>query len=393
MKLKLLGGILVVFTQGNLQAQDTIRVVEIIKVVEKVQEEKPKPEYPKLKLGGVFQGRYLANFKKDVDINGLQHSDGKSVDNSFDIKRMRVSLNAKISENLELTTLINLADFKNDPKTRVLENAFAKYTVNKYLQVQAGQFRPAFGIEDSSSVDIIKSIDFSNAYYLMGSNGWQSFQIGVALSGETNLGNVPFNYALSITNGNGKNTTDNNNGKHYSGRFSFDLDPKNNLRVGLSTGIGDEEHKSVYALGLDFVYKYQLAPKWSLDFQAEGFQANNSVMYFSELAKLTDPEMANLRMNDFVLKGFYVLPNLRYEVGRKHFQALEFSMRYEYLDASTKFDSNPRQTWIPMMSIEFLKNYNARLQVGMQFDNYKKNIPNTKNYDSSLGFVQLQCRL
>ena len=163
-----------------------------------VETKKKEETFPKLKLGGVFQARYLANFKENVDINGLQHSDGKAVTNSFEIKRMRVSLAARISENLELNTLINLADFKNDPKTRVLENAFARYTVNQYLQIQAGQFRPQFGIEDSHAVDIIKSIDWSNAYYLMGSNGWQSFQIGVSAGGAVNLGKIPFQYSISL---------------------------------------------------------------------------------------------------------------------------------------------------------------------------------------------------
>jgi len=362
-------------------------------VITEVVEVKKAEAYPKFKLGGVFQARYLANFKENVDINGLNHSDGSGVSNSFEIKRMRVALNAQISENLELVTLVNLADFKSDPKTRVLENAFAKYTVNPYLQLQVGQFRPAFGIEDSHAVDIIKSIDWSNAYSLMGSNGWQSFQIGVAASGKVNLNKIPLYYSFAITNGNGKNTTDNDDGKHYSGRLSFDLNPKNDFKVGISSGIGDERKHSIYALGLDLTYKFNLAEKWSLDFQAEGFQANNHVLYFNDLANLEPTDPVNFHMNDYILRGFYVLPNLRYEIGKQRFQALEFSFRYEYLDASTKINSNPRQTWIPMLSLEFLKNYGARLQVGMQIDNYKKNISNTKMYNSNLAFVQFQCRL
>lgn len=382
--------ILTLLITSGLHAQEP--VFEEIEV-NVVQEKKKEEHFPKLKLGGVFQARYLANFKENVDINGLQHSDGKAVSNSFEIKRMRVSLAARISENLELNTLINLADFKNDPKTRVLENAFAKYTVNKYLQIQAGQFRPQFGIEDSHAVDIIKSIDWSNAYYLMGSNGWQSFQIGVSAGGEVNLGQVPFQYSVAITNGNGKNTSDNNNGKHYTGRFSFDLDKKKNLAVGLSGGIGEEFEKTVYAYGFDFTYKVDLAKNWSIDFRAEGYQATNHALYATEFGKLDEIAAAQLNIHDYVMNGFYVLPNLRYEIGNPRFRAIELSLRYEYLDASSKVDSNPRQTWTPMLSLEFLKNYGARLQIGMQFDNYKTNIANTKNYNSSLGFVQFQCRL
>lgn len=390
MKFRTQIGIVTLFITSLLHAQEP--VFEEIEV--NVIETKKKDEhFPKLKLGGVFQARYLANFKENVDINGLQHADGKAVTNSFEIKRMRVSLAARLSENLELNTLINLADFKNDPKTRVLENAFAKYTVNKYLQIQAGQFRPQFGIEDSHAVDIIKSIDWSNAYYLMGSNGWQSFQIGVSAAGEVDLGKIPMQYAVAITNGNGKNTSDNNNGKHYSGRLSFNLDKKKDFAIGFSGGIGEENLQNVYAYGFDFIYKIDLAKDWSIDFRAEGYQATNHVLYATEIAKLNEVEAAKVNIHDYNLNGFYVLPNLRYEIGNPRFKAIEFSFRYEYLDASTKIDSNPRQTWTPMLSLEFLKNYGARLQIGMQFDNYKTNIKNTKNYNSSLGFVQFQCRL
>ena len=390
MKFRSQFGIIALLITSCLHAQEP--VFEEIEV--NVVEPKKKDEtFPKLKLGGVFQARYLVNLKDNVDVNGLNYTNGKGVNNSFEIKRMRVSLAARISENLELNTLINLADFKNDPKTRVLENAFVKYTISKQLQIQAGQFRPQFGIEDSHAVDIIKSIDWSNAYYLMGSNGWQSFQIGVSAGGEVDLGKVPFHYAVSITNGNGKNTLDNNDGKHYTGRFSFDLDKKHDFTVGISGGIGDENLKKVYAYGFDFTYKVNLAQDWSVDFRAEGYQATNHVLYTSVLASLGEENAPQININDYLLGGFYVLPNLRYEIGHPRFKAVEFSLRYEYLDASTKIDSNPRQTWTPMLSLEFLKNYGARLQVGMQFDNYKTNIPNTKNYNSSLGFVQFQCRL
>lgn len=377
-------------------AQDTIRdtIQETIEIGIK---EEPKKEvsYPKFKLGGVFQARFLNNFKKGVDVNGLEHTTGRSVNNTFEVKRMRVSLNAKLSENLEVNTLVNFADFKSDPKTKVLENAFAKYTVNRYLQLQIGQFRPAFGLEDAYAVDIVKSLDFSNSYYLMGSNGWQSFQIGAAASGNVDLGKVPLYYAVTVTNGNGKNTLDDDNGKHYSGRFYFLIDKTKNFQLGFSSGIGEEKEKKIYAFAVEGTYRLDLTPNWALDFQAEGFQATNQVLYFSDLAKLNPEEGSSndLRINDYILKGFYVMPNLRYEVGKKHFQALELSLRYEYLDASTKINSNPRQTWTPMVSLEFLKNYGARIQLGVQIDNYKKNIINTKTYNSSLGFVQFQCRL
>jgi hypothetical protein len=108
-----------------------------------------------------------------------------------------------------------IADFKNDPKSRVLENAYLKYTFNPKLALTVGQFRPWFGIEETYPIDIIKSLDWSNQYTEFGKLGWTSFQIGMSATGQLQLGEIPFQYAVSVVNGNGKTrsmimTTENN---------------------------------------------------------------------------------------------------------------------------------------------------------------------------------------
>ncbi|TDS55261.1 porin [Myroides indicus] len=350
----------------------------------------PEPQkYPQFKVGGVFQTRYLNNFKKGVDIDGLHHSGESGTNNSFDIKRMRVSMNAKITENLEVTTLVNLADFKNsDVSTKVLENAYAKYTFSRYLQITVGQFRPLFGLEETYPVDIVKSIDYSNSYYLFGNNGWMSFQVGAALTGSVNLGSVPMSYGFSVMNGNGKNKTDNDDGKHYSSRLLFNLNRQHDFNVGFSGGIGEVQKQNVYAVGIEAAAKFPIGERWCFDFQTEAKQGTNHDAFF----KLKPEEQLLGNLDDYVMKSFYIVPNIRYEIGRKHFQAIEFACRYEYLDAESKVNSNARQTWVPMFSLEFLKNYGARIQLGMQIDNYKKNIKDSKIYNSNLAFIQLQCR-
>ncbi len=381
-------GVIMLFSFiGLAQEKETIKE-EILVFEEEVSVEKPEETYPKFKVGGVFQARYLSNFKHNVDINGLQHENGEGVvSNTFDIKRMRVFMNAKITENLEVVTLVNFADFKSDPKTRVLENAYAKYTVNRYLQITVGQFRPLFGREETYAVDIVKSIDYSNSYYLFGSNGWMSFQIGAAITGSVDLGNIPMSYGLSVTNGNGKNTTDNNDEKNYSSRLLFNIDKAHKFNVGVSGGLSKIDEKTIYAAGAEAAAEFKLDDRWSVDFQLEAKQGINQTLYNSlPIDARTD------NVDDYKMKSFYVLPNIRYELGKKHFQAIEFACRYEYLDDNASLNSNPRQTWVPMLSLEFLKNYAARIQIGMQIDNYKKNIENTKIYNSNLAFVQFQCR-
>lgn len=345
-------------------------------------------KYPQLQVKGLFQGRYLVSTAKDVDVNGLHHSDHTGTDNSFMIKYMRVQMKAQISKHTEVAVLANLADFKNDPKSRVLENAYLKYTFSPKLAITAGQFRPWFGIEETYPIDIIKSLDWSNQYNEFGKLGWTSFQIGLSATGRVQLGKIPLDYAFSAVNGNGKNQiNDNDNGKQYSTRLVFGLDKKHSVNLGLNGGTGEYFSKKIYAVGVDVSSNIHFNPKWSLDMQIEGKQATNHLLYFA-----VAPELRPEDINQYQIRGVYFLPNLRYEIHHKNLSALEFSCRYEYLDTNFKVNSNPRQTITPMFGLEFLKDYGARLQLGMQFDRYKNQIENSTQYNNNLLIVQVQSR-
>lgn len=355
-------------------------------VQNKTEEENVK--YPILQIKGLFQARYLLGMTKNVDVNGLHHEDGSGTDNNFMLKYMRVQVQAQISKRTEVVVLANLADFKNDPKSRVLENAYLKYTFNPKLAITVGQFRPLFGIEETYPIDIIKSLDWSNQYTEFGKLGWTSFQIGMAATGQLELGEIPFQYAVSVVNGNGKNqVNDNDNGKQYSTRLVFGLSKKYNFNVGLNGGIGEVLGKKVYALGVDFSSLINFDSKWSLDMQLEGKQATNHVLYNS-----ITPEQRLSNPDDYLIRGVYFLPNLRYEINHRNLSAFELSCRYEYLDTNFRVSSNPRQTVTPMFGLEFLKNYGARIQLGVQFDRYKKQIANTSQYNNNLFIVQVQSR-
>ncbi|KMQ65838.1 porin [Chryseobacterium angstadtii] len=352
-----------------------------------------KPEedpvkYPVLQIKGLFQARYLVGMAKDVDVNGLHHADGSGTSNNFMLKYMRVQVRAQISKRTEVVALANLADFKNDPKSRVLENAYLKYTFNPKLAFTVGQFRPWFGIEETYPIDIIKSLDWSNQYTEFGKLGWTSFQIGLSATGQLQLGEIPFQYAVSVVNGNGKNQiNDNDNGKQYSTRLVFGLSKKYNFNVGLNGGIGEVFSKKVYAVGIDLSSLIQFDSKWSLDMQLEAKQATNHVLYNS-----VDPELRPFNPDEYLIRGAYFLPNVRYEINHKNLSAFELSCRYEYLDTNFRLNSNPRQTITPMFGLEFLKNYGARIQLGVQFDRYKHQIENTTQYNNNLFIVQVQSR-
>ncbi|MCC9061516.1 porin [Flavobacterium piscisymbiosum] len=346
-------------------------------------------KYPQFKVQGLFQGRYLSGFTPGIDAaTGLQHSDGEGVEDTFDIKRMRLGLTTKLSDGFDIVVLANFADVKSDPKNKILENAFARYIFNKNIGLMAGQFRPAFGLEELNPADILRSFDYSNQYTEFGNNGWASFQTGASVFGGFNLGKLPVSYAFSVVNGNGRNqVSDKDDGKQYSSRFAFELNKKHNINFGINGGIGEVFNTKVFAVALDLTADFRLADKLILQTQLEGKQGINHYLYYSLAA-----EYRTGNINDYEMRGAYFLPNLRYEIKYQKLTAIEFSCRYEYFDRSFKVNSNARQTYTPMAGLEFGKGYTGRIEMGMQFDNYKRNVANTTAYDNNLFIIQFQGR-
>lgn len=347
-------------------------------------------KYPQFQFKGLFQARYLSSFGDNVDVMGVHYSAYEEVTrSSFDIKRMRVGLNTKLSKETEVVILVNLADFKSDPKNKVLENAYAKYTFNKYLALTGGQFRPAFGIEELVPVDIIKSFDFSNQYYEFGKNGWTSFQIGASATGSVDIGKVPVSYAVSVLNGNGKNQEkDKDNGKQYSTRWIFGLSKDYKINLGLNGGIGKVFKKDVFALGADISSDFKLTDTFTFDLQVEYKQGTNHNLYF-----LLPVDARTANVADYQMRGYYIMPNLRYTVNYGKLSSLELSCRYESFDPNYKMAPNVRQTYTPMISLEFGKAYLGRIEMGLEIDRFDKSIPDTVFYNDELFLIQLQLRL
>lgn len=346
-------------------------------------------QYPQYKFKGLLQVRHLESFGDNVDAMGTHHTGTDFTQSTFDIKRMRVGLNTKLSEATEVVVLVNLADFKSDTKGKVLENAYGKYTFNKHLALTGGQFRPAFGLEELVPVDIIKSFDFSNQYYEFGKNGWTSFQIGAAASGAVDIGKLPISYFFSAVNGNGKNQAmDKDNGRQYSGRLVFGLSKKHKINLGLNGGMGKVFDEKVFAIGADVTSDFRITDQLAFDLQIEYKLGTNHNLYFSLPA---DTRVRGL--DDYQMRGIYFLPNFRYVVNYKKLTALEISCRYETFDANYKVDPNVKQTYTPMVSLEFGHAYTGRIEAGFQIDRFDKNIPNTAFYNNEVFLIQLQLRL
>jgi len=341
----------------------------------------------KLAFAGVLQTRYMLSLDKEVDINGknFDPSTMKAISNTFMVKRARVMVKGDINDHFSANILANLAEFNSDPTNKVLENAYIKYSLSEYFHIQAGQFRPFFGIEDAVAVDIIRTLDFSNQYYAFGKNGWQSFQTGISVLGNVVPGGK-LRYFAGAYNGNNKNqSADDNNTKNLYARLEADF--LKDFTIGVNAGSGSLAASSIgNAYGADATAKIPLSEKFDLLLMAEFKKGANFLAYNA------DKQTARPDLKEYQMRGFYFFPTLRYNHLSRRLRAVEFSCRYEYFDENYKLASNPRQTLIPNASLIFADDFYAAIQVGVAVDRFKNQIPLSTAYNHSLGYVQLQIR-
>lgn len=341
-----------------------------------------------LSFSGVLQTRYVASLTKGVDVNGKHFNpttDPKGVRNTFLVKRARVMIKANINDHFSANILANFADFNGNASNKVLENAYIKYSLNKYFNVQAGQFRPFFGIEDALAVDIIRTLDFSNQYYAFGKNGWQSFQVGLSVFGHITA-DGKWKYFAGVYNGNNRNqASDDDDTKNLYARLETTIAP--NFTVAANAGTGSLGGSGTgNAWGGDATAKIDLSSKWHILLMAE-YKSGSDFIAYNSSTITPKPGLSQFRT-----RGFYFFPTIRYEYKRPRVRAIEFSSRYEYLEENYKQNKNPRQTIIPNVSLIFADNFYAVLQLGVAIDLYKNDIPLSTTYSNNLAYAQLQIR-
>ncbi|WP_243837236.1 porin [Mucilaginibacter gilvus] len=336
-------------------------------------------------FAGLLQARYLSSLTKNVDVNGKNFDPAAAtgkITNTFMLKRVRFVVKGTVNDHFSANLLVNFAEFSSDPANKVLENAYVKYTLSKYLNVQAGQFRPFFGIEDVVPNDIIRTLDYSNQYYAFGASGWQSFQTGVAIFGNINKGGQ-LRYYAGAYNGNNRNqATDNDNTKNFYGRLEADV--LKGLTIGVNAAQGSLGAGTGTALGIDVKGGVTLNDRWEFSLGGEYKTGTNFALYNALTVK---PTLSDVRM-----QGFYIFPIVRYNYNMRRVRAIEFSSRYEYFNENYRLNHNSRQTVIPNVSLIFADDFYAALQLGVSIDLYQKNIPLTTAYNHNLAYLQLQVR-
>ncbi len=338
-------------------------------------------------FAGLLQTRFLASLSDEVDVNGknFNSSSANKNTNAFLLKRVRLQVKGNVNDHFAANIMFNFAEFSSVPTNKVLENAYVKYTLSKHFNIQAGQFRPFFGIEDALPVDVIRTFDYSNQYYAFGASGWQSFQIGVSVFGDvTSKGDMPIRYYAGIYNGNNRNeANDNDDAKNFYGRMEAELAKK--LIVGINAAVGSLGNGKGDAWGADIVTTQKLGRNWQFSLSGEYKNGTNLALF--NTMTTAEQHLKNVRM-----QGFYLFPILRYNTNLPRLRGIEFSSRYEHLDLNYKLDKNTRQSIIPNISLVFADDFYAAIQTGVSINLYDQNIPLTSTYNSNLYYLQLQVR-
>ena len=175
------------------------------------------PSY--LSIGGWLDGQYT--YERQMTSPSVF-----SETNTFQMRRARLDVKGGVTDKIEFRLQ---ADFAGSPK---MIDAFIKLKFNKYFNLEAGQFKTPFTLENQysplnqegidNSVVINKLAGFSD---VLGANRGAGRDIGLMLYGnllESSDGSYPIvSYNLGVFNGNGINGKDDNVKKDFIGRIDF----------------------------------------------------------------------------------------------------------------------------------------------------------------------------
>jgi len=211
---------------------------------------------------------------------GLLNEDGDNNHPSFIFKRARFGLAGKAAEKVDyhfMVEAIHGAEF--DPK---LYQAWIGYRLDRDFSLRVGQFKYPFGIEAYPGFPFWKFIDASyvtnGIVKELGRNNPGEASgiyrdIGIEIAGRHRFDrDYSAGYKFMIMNGNGINTTDDNDNKDFV--FHGNLQTPGNVGLGISfySGAYDEpgetSSSSENAFGFDFVWNSEINNR-DLRIQAE----------------------------------------------------------------------------------------------------------------------------
>ncbi len=282
-------------------------------------QEKETKESPSLAISKAFK---LSGYTQ------VQYTGWDTGNDSFFIRRSRISLGGGIIKNMQLKVQVDLA------KAPTLLDAYIDYSFNKYLSVRVGQFQVPFSLESLTSSGAVDTINRSQPEEKLvpgRDNGALSRDAGVMVFGTY----AAVDYSVGLFNGSGINKNDANSHKDIGGRVV--VHPVKALGVGGSFYKGKQGASTDAALVTRDKYGLEAAfilPRVSV--KAE---------YFAAKDDLID------RNGWYVQGGYFVLPKkvqaiLKYEtVDMNRDLALDGVDRYTaglnwFIAANTKIQVN-----------------------------------------------------
>lgn len=241
-------------------------------------------------MAAALMAGYTTYAQENVKVSGFVQSgytadDNENVNNTFYIKRARMSLSGNLLKEGEKKVDWKMqVDFASSPK---LIDLFVKYAFNDHIGIQLGQAKTPLSYENSEYSPVkLEMIDYSLVVRnLAMSNGCTGRDLGVQLFGKflPQDGYSLITYQAGLFNGNGINKSDDNQGKDFIGRImvnpfkeltlsAYNLsrmgeskNPYNFARTGFGANYDTEslygrvEYMSGYANGLQQTGAYALA--------------------------------------------------------------------------------------------------------------------------------------
>lgn len=286
------------------------------------------------RLSGYVEGW----FRSDGSDLSSQTTAAKKVDSEFRVRRARLGASGSVSDKLgyRVTASLDGPGPGASPSTVKLYDAYVTYAASEYAALTFGQFKYDFtleGVEGTTSrLPVLRAEVINEIAGKLGTVGGSLRDIGARVSGAVN-GFYGLRYGVSVINGSGLNTGDNNGDKDIVGRIT--LSPVKGLTVGVSgyRGQGGDEGATL-----------------EIDESAYGFEADYAGEGFSLRAEYVAAEWENWDVASGASAGRSQRPRGWYAQGsfRLPFEEkIELLGRYEDFekDAGTS-DSRLRTTTV-----------------------------------------------
>ena len=274
--------------------------------------------------------------------------DNLNNNNSFDVRRARLDFRGDISEQFAYRLQI---EFANNPK---ILDAYVNWKINSQLQLQTGQYKIPFSIENAYSPTNLEMID--NSLVIMALSNYSDVSgisangrdVGLGFSGSflrREGGFSIINYSLGLFNGSGINTPDNNKSKDFSGILT--VNPLKYLSVagyhynGSAVIMGDNQERVRTGFGTKYDYnQWLLRGEYIIaetgDLKSEGAYAVLGYFVHPKIQTLVKYDYLKRDKSDSDIKqqnytaGINYLPvkNIRLQLNYSYKTSFEYNYNY-----------------------------------------------------------------